>query len=203
MTDNDLHRRQLNGQQRDPSALSRLLSDTDWAVVWIAPRLYVGWVLLNVGWPLTKSAEWMESGFALRAGLAPAGGSEPWSWAGAGVQSGATSLLLQSGAVDWVARLTAIGITVAGIALILGLMSGLAAFTGIVLSANVLIAGSAEPGPIVLGMAVLLAMGWKTAGWIGLDRWVLPAVGAPWNGGSLTTASHVFEAPTSTVEASE
>jgi len=30
---------------------------------------------------------------------------------------------------------------------------------------------------------VLLLMAWKNAGWWGLDRFVLPALGTPWHGG--------------------
>ena len=37
--------------------------------------------------------------------------------------------------------------------------------------------------PILLVIAVLLIMAWKTAGWWGLDRWVLPALGTPWSPG--------------------
>jgi thiosulfate dehydrogenase [quinone] large subunit len=27
-------------------------------------------------------------------------------------------------------------------------------------------------------------LAWKTAGWWGLDRWVLPRLGTPWGGGN-------------------
>jgi thiosulfate dehydrogenase (quinone) large subunit len=30
-----------------------------------------------------------------------------------------------------------------------------------------------------------LSLAWKTAGWIGLDRWLLPLLGMPWRGGAL------------------
>jgi thiosulfate dehydrogenase [quinone] large subunit len=32
---------------------------------------------------------------------------------------------------------------------------------------------------------VLLILAWRNAGWIGLDRWVLPALGTPWQPGTL------------------
>jgi thiosulfate dehydrogenase [quinone] large subunit len=31
-------------------------------------------------------------------------------------------------------------------------------------------------------------LAWKTAGWIGLDRWRLPPVGTPWRPGGLLEA---------------
>jgi thiosulfate dehydrogenase [quinone] large subunit len=32
-------------------------------------------------------------------------------------------------------------------------------------------------------VSVLLILAWKTAGWYGLDRWLLPLVGTPWAAG--------------------
>jgi thiosulfate dehydrogenase [quinone] large subunit len=48
---------------------------------------------------------------------------------------------------------------------------------------NFLLAGSASTNPVLFIIAVLILMGWKVAGWIGLDRWVLPALGTPWEPG--------------------
>ena len=31
----------------------------------------------------------------------------------------------------------------------------------------------------------LLVLAWRNAGWYGLDRWVLPALGTPWHRGEL------------------
>ena len=31
----------------------------------------------------------------------------------------------------------------------------------------------------------LLVLAWRNAGWIGLDRWLLPAVGTPWQPGGV------------------
>jgi thiosulfate dehydrogenase [quinone] large subunit len=31
-------------------------------------------------------------------------------------------------------------------------------------------------------LAVGLILGWKVAGYYGLDRWLLPALGVPWHG---------------------
>jgi thiosulfate dehydrogenase (quinone) large subunit len=32
-------------------------------------------------------------------------------------------------------------------------------------------------------IATWLVLAWKTAGWIGFDRWILPALGTPWRPG--------------------
>ena len=38
-------------------------------------------------------------------------------------------------------------------------------------------------GFTTLPFAILLILAWKTAGWWGLDRFVLPALGTPWQRG--------------------
>jgi thiosulfate dehydrogenase [quinone] large subunit len=48
---------------------------------------------------------------------------------------------------------------------------------------NYLLSGTVSSNPILLAIAILLVLAWKTAGWWGLDRWVLPALGTPWRPG--------------------
>jgi hypothetical protein len=52
-----------------------------------------------------------------------------------------------------------------------------------------MLAGSASINPVVFVIALLILFGWKTAGWIGLDRWLLPALGTPWQPGRLFEGS--------------
>ena len=80
--------------------------------------------------------------------------------------------------------MAAVGQTLAGIALILGVLTGLAALTGACLGAGVSANAATWTMPLV-AVAVGLVLAWKTAGWIGLDRWLLPALGMPWRGGAL------------------
>jgi thiosulfate dehydrogenase [quinone] large subunit len=76
-----------------------------------------------------------------------------------------------------------------GIGLILGLFTGIAAFFGTVMNASYLLAGTVSINPILFAFGSLLVLAWKTAGWWGLDRWLLPRLGTPWKSG--TTASTV------------
>ena len=39
---------------------------------------------------------------------------------------------------------------------------------------NYLLAGSASTNPVLAATAILIVLGWKVAGWWGVDRWVLP-----------------------------
>ena len=85
------------------------------------------------------------------------------------------------GAVHSVA---AIGLTLAGIALILGALVGVAAFIGGILSIPTM--ASIGPAGLALFAAIVwLVLAWKTAGWLGFDRWLLPLLGMPWRRGAL------------------
>jgi thiosulfate dehydrogenase [quinone] large subunit len=41
-------------------------------------------------------------------------------------------------------------------------------------------AGTVSTNPVLLMLAALLMMAWKTAGYIGVDRYLLPRLGVPW-----------------------
>ena len=45
---------------------------------------------------------------------------------------------------------------------------------------NFMLAGSASTNPVLLLLGFLLVLAWKTAGFIGLDRILLPILGTPW-----------------------
>ena len=45
------------------------------------------------------------------------------------------------------------------------------------------LAGSASTNPVLFGLGVFLVLGWKVAGFWGLDRYLLPLLGTPWKPG--------------------
>ena len=79
----------------------------------------------------------------------------------------------------------AIALTLTGIALILGIMTGPAAFVGGSLSAGIWAGEDLTVIALRFAAVVWLVLAWKTAGWIGIDRWLLPLIGMPWRGGHL------------------
>lgn len=81
--------------------------------------------------------------------------------------------------------LLAVAFTLAGIALILGALTGPAAFAGGSLGMALLVGAGRPVAALHFAAAVWLVLTWKTAGWIGLDRWLLPLIGMPWRGGDL------------------
>jgi thiosulfate dehydrogenase [quinone] large subunit len=76
-------------------------------------------------------------------------------------------------------NLVAYGELPVGIALILGALTAIAAFFGTLMNFSFLMAGTASLNPVLFGLSVLLILAWKTAGYIGLDRWLLPALRTP------------------------
>jgi thiosulfate dehydrogenase (quinone) large subunit len=66
-----------------------------------------------------------------------------------------------------------------------GLFTGIAAFFGVLLTTAFGLAGIAGVNPVFLILEVLLVLAWRNAGWIGLDRFVLPKLGTPWEPGPL------------------
>lgn len=77
--------------------------------------------------------------------------------------------------------LVAVGEVVIGIALIVGLFTGIAAFLGSVLNFSFVFAGTAGVNPAMLLVSGLLILAWRNAGWYGLDRFALTRLSTPWH----------------------
>ena len=81
---------------------------------------------------------------------------------------------------DWFAKLVAVGEVLIGIGLILGALTGIAAFFGALLNMSFMLAGTVSTNPVLFTLSILIILAWRVAGLIGLDRWLLPALGVPW-----------------------
>jgi thiosulfate dehydrogenase [quinone] large subunit len=44
-------------------------------------------------------------------------------------------------------------------------------------------------------VSVLIILAWRNAGWYGLDRWVLPALGTPWHRGPMLSGRERVDEP--------
>ena len=62
---------------------------------------------------------------------------------------------------------------------------GIAAFSGAFMNWHFMMAGTASINPVMIVISILVVLAWKTAGWWGLGRWLLPAVGTPRQPGQL------------------
>jgi thiosulfate dehydrogenase [quinone] large subunit len=88
--------------------------------------------------------------------------------------------MLDNGWYSWFAPLVAGGEFLIGVALILGAFVGIAATGALLMNMSFLLAGTASTNPVLAAVAVLLILAWKNAGYIGVDRFLLPALGTPW-----------------------
>jgi thiosulfate dehydrogenase [quinone] large subunit len=169
----------------DPPFARALFGDVRWAWIWLLLRLYIGYEWLAAGWGKLQSDVWVgsQAGVALtgfiNGALAKSGGDHPdvQGWYAAFLQN-----VVLPNAAFW-SKLVAYGETLVGIALIVGLFTGIAAFFGGFMNVNYLLAGTVSTNPILFLIAMFLVLAWKTAGWWGLDRWVLPLLGTPWRPG--------------------
>jgi thiosulfate dehydrogenase [quinone] large subunit len=184
MQDTRMSRRAVKRIQ-DPPVARSLFSDVRWAWIWLILRVYVGWQWVDAGWGKLHSTAWVgsKSGTALtgfvNGALKETGGANPnvQDWYAWFLQH-----VVLPNAGFW-SYLVAVGEFLVGVALIVGLFTGIAAFVGSFMNVNYLLAGSVSINPILFVIATWLVLAWKTAGWWGVDRWLLPALGTPWSPG--------------------
>lgn len=171
----------------DPPFAQLLFASTRSSVFWLLVRVYVGWEWLVAGWDKIGSAAWTgeKAGTAitgfLNGALAKTVGLHPdvqgwYAWF--------IKALVLAHPVAW-SYAVAWGELLVGIALILGIFTGIAAFFGMFMNLNYLLAGTVSTNPILFVLGIGLVLAWKVAGYIGLDRLVLPKLGTPWQPGEL------------------
>ena len=173
----------------EESPVSRFVfSNTKIAWLWLVVRIYVGWQWLEAGWGKVTSPMWTGStaGSALsgfiNGALHKATGEHPdvQGWYAAFLQN----VVLPH--VNGWAHAVAYGELFVGIALVLGAFTGIAAFFGLFMNLNYLLAGTVSTNPILFTLSIGLILAWKIAGYIGLDRYLLPLLGTPWSSGKVS-----------------
>lgn len=170
---------------QDPPIARVLFGDTRLAWLWLPLRLYLGYAWLSSGWAKLQNPKWMATGEALQAFWANAVRIDPRPVIAVDWYRAFILALLDMQAYTWFAKVIVFGELLVGVALILGAFTGIAAFVGGFLNWNFVMAGTASTNALLFAIATWLVLAWKTAGWIGLDRWLLPALGTPWSPGRL------------------
>lgn len=180
----------------DPPLARLLFADARLAPLWLIVRLYVGWAWLDAGWHKVVDTGARTNYVIDGAGIlsfwqrvvavpqAPARPSITYDWYRVFIQ-----FLIDNHWEGFMGKLIAYGETAVGVALILGAFVGVAAVAGAFMNLNFMLAGSASTNPVLLLLSFLLVLAWKTAGYIGLDRWLLPLLGTPWQRGALARRS--------------
>ncbi|MEP7187777.1 MAG: DoxX family protein [Roseiflexaceae bacterium] len=173
----------------EPPIARFLFADTRLAPLWTIIRLYLGYEWLMAGWSkLTNPAgAWVGAtagtavaGF-IKGALAKTAGDHP-------DVSGWYATFLQQVALPNAAvfsYMVTFGEILVGMALILGLLTGVAAFFGGFMNASYLFAGTVSTNPVLLLLAIGIVLAWRVAGYWGLDRWALPLLGVPGFPGTL------------------
>jgi thiosulfate dehydrogenase [quinone] large subunit len=170
----------------DAPFITALFSSPKWAWLWLIVRVYVGYEWLEAGWHKVTSADWMQTGAALKgfwtyAVMVPDAPAKPainYEWYRSFIQ-----FLLDHGSYVWFAKLVAVGELLVGIGLILGIFVGLAAFFGGLMNFSYLLAGTISSNPVLLVLSILLMIAWKIAGRWGGNYFLFKYVGTPWNKG--------------------
>jgi len=166
-----------------PAFTRFLFGNSRAGLLWLPIRLFVGFAWVEAGWHKLTSDGWINNGGAALAGywtkattLNDAGkGAITYDWYQTFIK-----FLLDNGHAQWFAWLITFGEIAVGIGLIVGLLTGVAAFFGATMNMSFLLAGSASTNPVMFALAIGLILAWKVAGYYGLDRYVLPLLGTPW-----------------------
>lgn len=164
-----------------------LFNNSRAGLFWLPIRLFVGFAFLEAGWHKLTDPAWTGGGTALRA---------YWERAAEIPEQGRPAItfewyrdfittLLDANAEPWFAWLVTLGEVAIGVGLLLGALTGIAAFFGALMNMSFLLAGSASTNPVLFTLGIGLILAWRVAGYYGLDRYLLPALGAPWKPGVL------------------
>jgi len=169
---------------QDPPIARFLFQGTIASWLWLVVRIYVGYDFLEAGWHKFTDPAWMNGtgqgilGFWTRAVAIPDAPGRPlitFDWYRNFLQ-----FLIDGGSAGWFSYVIVFGELAVGIGLILGAFVGLAAAGGLLMNVAFLLAGTTSTNPVLAILGVLLILAWKNAGYIGLDRYLLPILGTPW-----------------------
>ena len=170
MLDRLIHPPMTPEQFQEPRWARFLFAGTAAAWLWLVVRLYMAYIFLPAGWGKITSGKWLfGDGRPIQGLVGGAVSSEDtpgwYVWFLQNVVQPNASLF---------ATLVALGETAVGLGLLVGLLTGIAAFGGVFLNGNFVLAGALGSNPALIILGALLALAWRNAGWIGLDRWFIP-----------------------------
>lgn len=165
-----------------PAFARFLFNNSRAGLVWLPIRLFLGFSWFEAGLHKATGTGWLDGGAALagywKAAIAVSStgkGPISYDW-----YREFLTFLLNGGHQSWFAPLITFGEMAVGIALILGILTGFAAFFGSFMNMAYLLAGTASTNPIMFALAMGVIMAWKVAGYYGVDRMLLPRLGTPW-----------------------
>ena len=167
-----------------PSFARYLFSNTRAGLFWLPIRIFLGFEWAVAGFEKLTGTGWTDGGASLLGywtkavaiPAAPAKAAITFDWYRSFLQ-----LLIDNHAAGVFGWAIALGELAVGVGLLVGALVGVAAFFGILMNLSYLLAGSTSTNPIMFTLAIGLILGWKVAGYYGVDRWLLPKLGVPWH----------------------
>lgn len=175
---------------QDPPIAQFLFQNSKAAIIWLVLRLYIGYEWLEAGWHKFTDPAWMQTGDGILGFWNRALGTLPngkpvitYGWYASFIQ-----FLVDSGSHPWFAKLIVFGELAVGLGLIVGALVGVAAFFGALMNMSFLMAGTVSTNPVLFFAGILLVLAWKNAGYLGIDRYLLPMLGTPWKQPKLAPA---------------
>jgi thiosulfate dehydrogenase [quinone] large subunit len=169
---------------QDPPIARFLFQSTTASWMWLVIRVFVGYQFLQAGWHKFTDPAWMDGsgkgilGFWTSAVAMPDAPAKPlitFDWYRSFLQ-----VLIDTNSAGWFSYVITFGELFVALGLILGAFVGLAAAGGLLMNLAFLFAGTTSTNPLLAALGVLLILAWKNAGWVGLDRYLLPMLGTPW-----------------------
>lgn len=168
---------------QDPPIARFFFQSTVGAWLWLVVRVWVGYDFLTAGWHKFTTAAWVDgSGQGILGFWKGALGTTPtgapvitFDWYRSFLQ-----FLVDTNSAGWFSYVIVFGELAVGIGLMLGAFVGLAAAGGLIMNMAFMLAGTTSTNPVLAISGVLLILAWKNAGYIGLDRFLLPLLGTPW-----------------------
>lgn len=189
------HNPNTDGQVGDPAWWRAIAGNTWFSVIWLPLRFALGIHWLQAGWHKTQDIGWAQSGTNAEGEFVERGSSMAgfltraytpnpdtgrvgavFGWYGDFLK-----FMVDNEWTSWFGPLVAWGEFLIGLGLLLGGLVGIAAFFGTLLNMSFMLAGTVSSNPWMFALTVFIILGWKVAGHYGLDRYLLPALGTPWN----------------------
>jgi thiosulfate dehydrogenase (quinone) large subunit len=152
------------------------------APLWLGIRLFLAYDWWSAGYHKLTDPKWFVTGESLlsswtRAVTPAASGTAPASYE---FYRNFLQMMIENQAYTWFSKVIIFGELAVGLGLLFGALTGFAAAGGILMNTAFMFAGSLSSNPLLLLLEILIVWAWRAAGWLGVDRVLLPFLGVPW-----------------------
>lgn len=165
----------------EPAFTRFLFHNSRAGLLWLPIRLFLAASWLSAGLHKLVEPAWQDGSELHRFWVEQVADEGPvaYEWYRSFLQ-----LLVDSDASSWFVWIVILGELAVGLGLLVGALTGMAAFFGALMNVSFLLAGSSAANPVLFTLAVGVMLAWRVAGYYGLDRYLLPKLGTPWRSGA-------------------